>query len=302
MTTWSISWALRNLIAELLMPPGIWIALILASLFFLKKYPRTKTVTIILASLMIWVCSTNYFANVFTNLSGHLLEWPTPFEMNSVALVKDEAQRKLHQTEQFANPHAINSSEYQHAAIVILGGGRRKGALELPEYQFQDVSPATMERLRTGARLAKLTHMPILVTGGTPDKTGNKDLSEAAVMQQVLEKEFNLKTQWVEGQSNTTEENARFSQILLKEFKIQKIYLVTHFWHMPRAKAIFEKELGKELGNQSGKEIEVIPVPTSFYLKEQFTPLDFYPSNEGFQRTRYIWHELIGNLWYRLKL
>ena len=136
--------------------------------------------------------------------------------------------------------------------------------------------------------------MPILVTGGAPDKTSIKDLSEAAVMQQVLETEFNLKTQWVEGQSNTTEENARFSHQLLKEAKIEKIFLVTHFWHMPRAKSIFEKELGKE--------IEVIPVPTSFYLKEQFTPLDFYPSNKGFQRTRYIWHELIGNLWYRLKL
>ncbi len=149
-----------------------------------------------------------------------------------------------------------------------------------------------------GARLARLTHMPILVTGGAPDKTSDSDLSEAAVMQQVLETEFNVKVQWIEGQSNTTEENARFSQLLLKEAKIEKIYLVTHFWHMPRATSIFEKELRKELG----KEVEVIPVPTSFYLKQQFTPLDFYPSNEGFQRTRYIWHELLGNLWYRLKL
>jgi hypothetical protein len=38
-----------------------------------------------------------------------------------------------------------------------------------------------------------------------------------------------------------------------------------------------------------------------FYQKEQYTPLDFYPSNEGFQRTRWIWHELLGSLWYWLK-
>lgn len=269
------------------MPPGIWIVLLLAALFFLRKFPRIKTGTIIFASLMIWVCSTNYFANVFTGISDHLLGWPKPFDLTGVTPIKDsQAQRK----------------PYQHAAIVILGGGRRKGAIELPDYQFQDVSPATMERLRLGARLAKLTHMPILVTGGAPDKTSDSDLSEAAVMQQVLEIELNVKVQWVEGQSNTTEENARYSKTLLKEAKIEKIYLVTHFWHMPRAKAIFEKEFGKELDNQLGKEVEVIPVPTSFYLKQQFTPLDFYPSNEGFQRTRYIWHELLGNLWYRLKL
>ena len=294
MTTWSISWAFRNLIAELLMPPGIWIALILASLFFLRKYPRIKTGMIVFASLMIWACSTNYFANKFTSVSGHLLEWPKPFEINSVVSVKDKTQKNPDRTEPFPNPQVINRSEYQHAVIVILGGGRRKGAIELPEYQFQDVSPVTMERLRTGARLAKLTHMPILVTGGAPDKTGDKDLSEAAVMQKVLETEFNLKTQWVEGESNTTEENAQFSQQLLKVAKIKNIYLVTHFWHMPRAKAIFEKEFGVN--------VKVIQVPTSFYVKEQFAPLDFYPSNEGFQRTRYIWHELIGNLWYRLKL
>ncbi len=291
MTTWSISWAFRNLIAELFMPPGIWIVLLLAALFFLRKYPRIKTGVIVFASLMIWVCSTNYFANVFTSVSDHLLGWPKPFDLTTVTPIKDsQAQRK----------------PYQHAAIVILGGGRRKGAIELPDYQLQDVSSATMERLRMGARLAKLTHMPILVTGGAPDKTSDKDLSEATVMQQVLETELNVKVQWVEGQSNTTEENAQFSKTLFKEAKIEKIYLVTHFWHMPRATSIFEKEfskdLGKEAGNKLGKEIEIIPVPTSFYLKQQFTPLDFYPSNEGFQRTRYIWHELLGNLWYRLKL
>ena len=51
-------------------------------------------------------------------------------------------------------------------AIVILGGGVRRGALDLPQYQNQDVSKEAMESLRMGARLAKVTQLPILVTGG----------------------------------------------------------------------------------------------------------------------------------------
>ncbi len=59
----------------------------------------------------------------------------------------------------------VNSANPE--VIVILGGGRRKGALETPtEYKQQDLSPNSMERLRYGARLAKQTKLPILVTGG----------------------------------------------------------------------------------------------------------------------------------------
>ena len=297
MPTWSISWAFRNLMAELLMPPGIWILLILAALFFLKKSPRVKKGAIVFSSLMIWVCSTNYFANELTHIGGNLLKWPKPFDFHSIALnsplsKQDNLQQKKN-AQQAVEPK-FNKQVDQYAAIVILGGGRRKGAIELPEYQFQDVSAATMERLRMGARLAKVSQLPILVTGGAPDQTSHQDLPEAVVMQQVLQQEFNLRVQWVERQSNTTEENAIFSEKLLKEANITKIYLVTHFWHMPRARAIFQKVLGEG--------IEIVPVPTSFYLRDQWTPLDFYPSNEGFQRTRYIWHELIGSAWYRLKL
>jgi len=59
---------------------------------------------------------------------------------------------------------------------------------------------------------------------------------------------------------------------------------------MPRAKAIFEKE-----------GLQVVGAPMGYYQKNQFTPLDFYPSSEAFQRTRWIFHEILGQFWYRLK-
>ncbi len=47
----------------------------------------------------------------------------------------------------------VNSANPE--VVVILGGGRRKGVLEAtPEYQQQDLSPSSMERLRYGPRLA----------------------------------------------------------------------------------------------------------------------------------------------------
>ena len=274
METWSISWAVRNLLSELLTPPGIWIVWVLLMFFLIKKHGLIKKALITVGLLMIWITSTNYFAVQFTNLAGHWVNWPA--HIGSIASGSSDMSKV-----KSANPEVI----------VILGGGRRKGALEAPpEYQHQDLSPNSMERLRYGARLAKQTKLPILVTGGAPDKTSQEDLSEANVMKLVLEQELGLSPQWLEEQSNTTQENAKLTAGILKAEGIKTIYLVTHFWHLPRAQAVFEKE-----------GLIVVPAPMGFYQKTAFTPLDFYPSSEGFQRTRWIWHEILGNLWYRVK-
>jgi uncharacterized SAM-binding protein YcdF (DUF218 family) len=147
-----------------------------------------------------------------------------------------------------------------------------------------------MERLRYGARLARQTKLPILITGSAPDKATKEELSEAFMMKLVLEQDLGLSPQWLEEQSNTTKENAKLTACILNKEGIKTIYLVTHFWHMSRAKAVFEKE-----------GLNVVPAPMGFYQKIAFTPLDFYPSSEGFQRTRWIWHEILGNVWYRVK-
>ena len=276
MEIWSISWAVRNLLSELLTPPGILIVWMLLMLFLIKKHELIKKALITFGLLMIWVTSTNYFAVQFTNFAGHWLIWPAPLTEENILseLKKSEVQ--------------LN---YQPKAIIVLGGGRRKGALEVPtDYQQQDLSPSSLERLRYGARLAKQTNLPILLTGGAPDKTDTKDLAEAQVMKIVLEKEYSISPKWIEDQSNTTQENALHSAEILKKDAIQSVYLVTHFWHMPRAKAVFEKQ-----------GLRVLEAPMGFYQKTAFTPLDFYLSSEGFQRTRWVWHEILGNFWYRVK-
>jgi uncharacterized SAM-binding protein YcdF (DUF218 family) len=165
METWSISWAVHNLLSELLTPPCIWIVWVLLMLFLIKKHELIKKALITVGLLMIWVTSTNYFAIQFTNLAGHWLDWPAP-------LTKKNILSQLNKMETILN--------YQPQAIIILGGGRLKGPLEAPANHYQqDLPQSSLERFRYGARLAKQTNLPILVTGGAPDKTDTKDLAEA---------------------------------------------------------------------------------------------------------------------------
>jgi uncharacterized SAM-binding protein YcdF (DUF218 family) len=334
METWTISWAIRNLLSELLTPPSIWIVCVLLMLFLIKKNGPIKKILIVFGLTMVWFSCTSYFANQLMQTAGYFLEWPQPLKLDGGRIkghIKSQINEPIkNQTKQENEGNSygkskdsnsnqtkvlspldghqlkseqLNAREYTQGialkqfsnevatyAIVILGGGRQKAAQDLPEYQYQNLSHQSMERLRAGARLAKATNLPVLLSGGAPDRIDAKDLSEAKVMSMVLKQELGVDARWLEEQSNTTQENALQSAKILHQEGIKTIFLVTHFWHMPRAKAQFEKQ-----------GLTVIESPMGFYQKEQFTPLDFYPSNEGFQRVRWVWHELLGSLWYRIK-
>ena len=90
-------------------------------------------------------------------------------------------------------------------AIVIPGGGVRRNALE---YGGDTLGRLTLERVRYGARLAKATGLPVLVTGGSVlgDTT-----PEAVLMKEALESEYGVTVRWVEDRSRNTRENAEFT-------------------------------------------------------------------------------------------
>ena len=188
-------------------------------------------------------------------------------------------------------PHpALTKNDLQHnkaAAIVILGGGRKSSA---PEYSGADtVSKFTLERVRYGAYLHRLTRLPVLVTGGAPL---SETTSEAQLMKATLENDFHIPVQWVEDKSHTTRENATFSQALLSKANIQHIYLVTHAWHMPRSVDVFEK---------TG--LKVIPAPTAFATP---SPLEkggyaWIPTARALDISNLALHEMVGRVWYGLK-
>ena len=310
--TWSLTWAFRNIMAEMLMPPLIWILLGLFFLIFFRNKRKIQSILVGLMFLLLGLTSSTFFSQHVYQMTDPWMHWPKPLDFARLPLQKiqkeelQEVERDKSSLEEnlvknkTKNIHnyssilreniLLNKNVIQPQAIVILGGGIRNGAIELPQYQNQDVSKEAMERLRMGARLAKVTQLPILVAGGRPDRTQVQDRSEAEIMAQVLTNELGVQAKWLETKSNTTQENASFSAKILQENTIQSIYLVSNDWHLPRATDVFEKE-----------GFIVTSAPTGFQYQEQMTPLDYFPSVQGFAQTRHYWHEIMGRIWYALQ-
>ncbi|MDP2810799.1 MAG: YdcF family protein [Rhodocyclaceae bacterium] len=166
-------------------------------------------------------------------------------------------------------------------AIVILGGGSYFAA---PEYGGDTVSNATLERLRYGARLARDSGLPLLVTGGAP--FGGRP--EAESMREVLEQDFGVKVRWVEAASRDTAESASLSAPMLKAAGVTRIALISHGWHLPRAISLFGKQ-----------GLEVTPAPTAFSTSPPSPVAGFLPGALG--NSRQALHEYLGQLYNRLK-
>lgn len=172
-------------------------------------------------------------------------------------------------------------------AIVVLGAARHYNA---PEYGGRDtVGNALLARLRYGAHLHRSSKLPILVTGGPGYE---KRRPEAEIMAEVLKQDFDVNARWQERESLTTWENALFSREILAAEGINKIVLVSQAYHIPRATKVFEK---------AG--FDVLPAPTGFIRRPESgsTWLQWLPDSQSFLRSALAYHELLGQLFYRLR-
>jgi len=169
-------------------------------------------------------------------------------------------------------------------AIVLLGGGVRSQA---PEFGGDTVNTATLERVRYGAYLHRRLNKPILASGGNP--TGRTQ-PEAVIMKASLAADFGVDTRWIETLSNTTEENARASYGLLAPLGVDRILLVTHGWHMPRARLAFQRAGFK-----------VVEAPTALIGTPASGALAWVPSAPAFADACMALREWLGLAWYRLK-
>lgn len=168
-------------------------------------------------------------------------------------------------------------------AVVILGGGSYFAA---PEYGGDTVSHGTLERLRYGARLARQSGLPLLVTGGAP--FGGRPEGEA--MRDALAQDFGITVRWVEAVARDTAESASLSAPLLKAAGISRIALLSHGWHLPRAIPRFERE-----------GLTVVAAPTGFSTGSPALINDLLPSGDGLSKSRQALHEYLGQLVNRVK-
>jgi len=247
------SWLLTNLAASVLLPPFNLLILGAVGFLLLKRKPKLGKSLIAASLVLLYTLSTPVVADYLLGL----------LEKNILPLGGKNP------------PHAD--------AIVILGGGTYRDA---PEYGADTVKPLTLERLRYGAWLHKLTGKPILVTGGAP--LGGTP--EGMVMRAVLVNEFKTPVRWVEARSFNTEENAAFSAAILKREGINRVYVVSQPWHLPRALGAF-----RDAG------LTPIAAGTHFHRWQRFTLFSFLPSAAALNDSYYALHEGIGLLWYRLR-
>ncbi|HTT13186.1 MAG TPA: YdcF family protein [Burkholderiaceae bacterium] len=233
-----------------LLPPTALLLLALAALIWLRDHPRTRAL-IVVASL------------------GGLLALSLP-------VVAFALMRAL-------EPAPLDEAVLKKAqAIVILGGGRNRTA---PEWGGVTVNAITLQRLRYGAKLARISALPVLVAGGAPDGSG---AAEADLMRAILQDEFGVRVRWIDDESMTTRENARFSAQLLLPAQ-RRVVLVTDGWHSARARAEFE---------QNG--FEVIPAPTGLVGSRPFSLYQLVPNVESLRYTHIALREWFSAIWYRL--
>ncbi|TAK90354.1 MAG: YdcF family protein [Burkholderiaceae bacterium] len=249
-----LSFLLKKILSALLLPPFLPWLLVIVGLLFLRWRP--------------WLgrCLTALGIVLGIALSLPLVVGPMTAPL-----------------EKFVVPDHATLASAQ--AIVILGGGMTPNA---PEYGGATVGYRTLERVRYGARLARELKLPVLVTGGAPQKHE----AEADVMAATLKDDYGIAPRWVENESLDTRQNARYSHVLLRKAGIHRIVLVTHAAHMRRAVNEFE-----------ATGLEVIPAPTAFFTgsdEKELTLGTFLPSATTSYVGWYALHEWLGLLAQRL--
>jgi len=244
-----------DIIKTFALPPGDLLVLIVIGIVLIVRGRRRAGVTAIAAAVV----------------ALYLLSTPS---VGSMLLRTIEAPA--------AEDQALATSGAQ--AIVVLSAGFVRYA---PEYGGPTVDQATLQRLRYGAHLARRLNLPLLVSGGSPDRA---PLPLAQMMKATLESDFGVEVRWTEDRSNDTYENAAFSAAILKAAGVHSIILVTHAAHMPRAARLF-----------AAQGLVVTPAPTVFATPFAERRPDFLPRLSGLQDSYYAVYEIFGAAWYAIR-
>jgi len=191
-----------------------------------------------------------------------------------------------------------------NAWLVTTEAGARV-LLEALELRAQAADPAVVRagaqaivvvggqtsRVHEGARLHLATGVPIALVGKGTGDSGFE--AESEKMEDILLRQYGIGPRWVETESRDTRENALFAWCLLSSFDVKRIALVTHAFHMERARGRFEA-----VG------FDVIPdaIPDGALIKRPpLSRASFLPSKAGMAAARLPVREWIGVLFAPLE-
>ena len=256
--------AWKPVLGALLLPPAPLLLLILVGGWLLLQRRRVTGWLLVLAgTTAVWLSACSGVADLLTSA---LLHPPPALGSAQINRLRSEVAARKRLT------------------IVVLGGGRDTLA---PEYGTANLTPHALERLRYGVWLARETGATLGFSGGVGwgDAPGPP---EAEVAARIAASQLGLPLTWTEDQSRDTRENAVRSVALLERAGIERVVLVTHGWHMQRARRLFEAAA-------AGK-IEFVAAPMGLAPLAIGSALDWLPSAEGFERVRAVAHECLGRL------
>ena len=238
-------------LTALVMPPTSLLLGVLIGLIWSARRPRPGKILALCSASLLWLLATPAF-------SVWISHWVLP---------------------QFPMTHAQALTDNKVQAIVVLGAGVESG---LPDGVAQ-LKRSGLDRLRHGAELARATGLPLAIAGGRGWGSAPGAQDEASVSERVAKQAFGLPLRWAESQSRDTQENALFAHRLLKGEGIERIALVTHSWHMPRALAAFES-----VG------FTVTPAPMGQPTASGALPLQWFPSAGALETSTSVRREALA--------
>ena len=246
----------KPLLKALLLPPTALLLLVLLGLVLGLRHRRSGFLLGIVPLAALWLLSCNAVA---LRLSDWLL--PQPQAASLVQLKMEKVQ-----------------------AIVILGGGLQENVAEYGG--AAQPSRESAERLRYGLTLARQLQLPVAFAGGVGwSRIGTQSSTEGEMARRHVLEQYGVTLRWVDDQSRDTVENARFITPMLRRDGVERIALVTHAWHMPRALAAFRHT-----------SLKVLAAPMGYLMPQGPAWHEWLPSPNGLRHSYLVLHEWLGGL------
>lgn len=197
-------YAIKNLYTVFLLPPGIFIFLLLLLAFYLRKLDKKATRLVLALTLIMYISSTQ--------------------------LVGDFLLRSLES--QYNPPEVL-----QGDVLVMLGGGATADVPDLTGAGM--LKGSSTNRLLTVARLAKTSQLPVIIsTGQVYSDNGNEaQIAERILLELGVPQERIL----LDNDSLNTMASARNMPGILAQNQFKTPILVTSAFHMHRSVRSFAK-------------------------------------------------------------
>lgn len=250
--------ATRGWLKLILLPPGSLILILLIGWLFARHF--FGRVLLLIGILSFWALSTS----VGLSWLASQLETVPPL-----------------------SPTQLKTSRADAIWVLLAGVSRLN-----PEFGGADrLTPASLERLDYGLWLHRKTGLPIVLSGGSV-KGDTRPLAELGA--EWLQHQAGVKPLAIDADSRDTWENAARSAALLHERNIERVLLITHAFHMPRA-----------LLSARAAGIDAVPAPFGYeHVPAELAPPirlnDWVPQPGYLGRSYRILHEMLGLVWYGL--